>query len=206
MGFKSPKAIQNCHKSWQLLVIILKGNAKELVVSYVRHCLPKRQIPNVESFFKFIQTCGPNFVFMYKCTFTFLLALKLFRSGVRNCDHEANQCAINELSSLFNGLNMTTYMEIDLRRRFVESKCPDILKSLYENLTCMSRSGHNGKAEGCDFILEAFNRKVKKFMPPGPATTKRWLRAYRNLPLLEKIKQSLGLDFFNDTSESEGFR
>lgn len=94
---------------------------------------------------------------------------------------------MQKLSVLFYGLNMTQYQEIDVRRQLIYNESPDDVKTLIKHLSCMSQSGHPSKGEGCDFILENQNKRVKMWMPPGVANEKRWLRVYRNLPSMEKV-------------------
>ena len=88
---------------------------------------------------------------------------------------------LNKLSQLFYGLNMTIYMDINYRMdKLVQSAPPEVIDLISKNL-CLSQSGHESKAEGCDFILENVNRKIKAWLPPGVPTEERWQRVCRNL-------------------------
>ncbi|XP_046560156.1 uncharacterized protein LOC124269189 [Haliotis rubra] len=59
----------------------------------------------------------------------------------------------------------------------------------------ISASGHVSRGEGADFILEASNRRVKMWMPPGVPTEHSWRRSCRNLDKLEKMLETvLGTD------------
>ena len=95
------------------------------------------------------------------------------------------------LSPLFYGLNMAIYMDINHRLdKMIQTVPPDVLKFI-SNSICLSQSGHPSKAEGCDFILECVNKKIKAWVPPGVPTQERWTRICRNLPSMEEMKKGV---------------
>lgn len=48
-------------------------------------------------------------------------------------------------------------------------------------------AGHTNQAESGDFILEAQNRRIKRWMPPGVPNEERWRRVCRNIDRLDKV-------------------
>ena len=48
-------------------------------------------------------------------------------------------------------------------------------------------AGHTNQGESGDFILEAQNRRIKRWMPPGVPNEERWKRVCRNIDRLDKV-------------------
>ena len=197
LGWKSIKALtacENCtdhHKAWQILQILFSACTRAILKPYVRQCINESTPTSLSGLYSFLAQQSPNYMFMFKCNFTFLFALTLFRSSVRRSNFIFLSVAMHKLSPLFYGLNMTSYMEITLRFENMLKKTPtEIQKFISQTITC-SQSGHQSKAEGGDFILEAVNKKVKSWMPPGVPTEDRWIRVCRNLPCMDSIKKNL---------------
>ena len=113
-----------------------------------------------------------NFKFLFKSVFTYCFGLQLFRRDLRCNNPDVILAAINKLSSLFYGLNMTQYMEIDIRHNITMSQCPDDIKQFINQTIGMSQSGHPSKCEGVDFILESTYRRMKMWTPPDVPTLK----------------------------------
>ena len=199
LGYRSIKALASCesatnhHKSWQIFEIFLNGTSREMLTYYVKQCLSVNQNPTVDGFYKWIAgSKSKNMQFMFKVIFTFCLALHVYRIGVRRNNKDYILSAMKKLSVLFYGLNMTQYMEIDLKHRLNMSQCPQEVKQFVEQCYGMSQSGHVSKCEGGDFILESKNKRMKMWLPPGVPTFKRWLRVCRNLESVEQMKEKIG--------------
>ena len=199
LGWKSIKALTACekctnhHKSWQILQILFSAGTKAVLKPYIVQCKNENTTPSVAGLYKYFAKHSPNYIFMYKCIFTFLFALNLFRSSVRRGNFILLSVALHKLSTLFYGLNMTSYMEIVIRYENTLKKAPpppEIKQFVSQNIKC-SQSGHQSKAEGGDFVLESVNKKIKSWMPSGVPTEDRWLRVCRNLPCMDKVKKNL---------------
>ena len=197
LGWRSIKALTSCekctdhHKAWQMLQILFSAGTKALLKPYVRQCIETKTPLSLTGLYKYLSEQSPNYMLIYKCIFTFLFAMNLFRSSVRRGNFVLLSVALHKLSTLFYGLNMTSYMEITLRYENILKKAPPEIKTfISENIAC-SQSGHPSKAEGGDFILESVNKKIKGWMPPGVPTEDRWMRVCRNLPSMDSIKLNL---------------
>lgn len=194
LGWKTLKALMACekwtdhHKAWQILQIFFKATTYALLEPYVHNCRSNKTAPSVEGLYLCCNNQTKNYMFLFKCTFTYMFALDLFRSSVRRANFDIMSVCLHKFSQLFYGLNMTTYMEITIRvDHLLQSAPPEVLQFIKDNI-CLSQSGHPSKGEGGDFILESVNKKIKSWMPPGVPTEQRWLRVCRNLNSMEKIK------------------
>lgn len=173
LGFKSLKAQFACqksfdhHKSWQILQIFFFATCDELILPFVRKCIEAGKTPSLTDFYKYLSDAkDPNYIFLKDTVFTYMLALFVFRAGVRRNNHKFMLAGRNKFANLFYGLHMTTYQEID----FKDIKCrvlmPDEIKSYVSENESFSVSGNDSKGEGGDFVLEAKKRKTKMWLPP----------------------------------------
>ena len=62
---------------------------------------------------------------------------------------------------------------------------PEPLKSLIQNNESFSLSGKQNAGQGCDFIHEELNKRVKSFLPPIMPTPDVWRRVCRKLKELK---------------------
>ena len=197
LGWKSIKALTACekctdhHKAWQILQILFSAGTRSLLKPFIHHCIETKTSPSLSALYKYLSQQSPNYIFLYKCIFTFIFAINLFRSSVRRGNFNLLSVALHKLTVLFYGLNMTSYMEITLRYENILKKAPQEIKTFISKTITCSQSGHPSKAEGGDFILESVNKKVKSWMPPGVPTEDRWMRVCRNLPSMDNIKRNL---------------
>ena len=194
LNFSSPKALEACqkafdhHKSWQILIILFFGTVDELLLPFVRECMAANKGPSLQDFYLYLNDCqNPNYLFMKDMMFTALLALIIFRTGVRRNHSDMMLAGRLKFSSLFFGTNMSFYQEISFR----DAKCrvlqPDPVKDFWALNESFSISGHPSKGEGGDFVLESKNKTSKQFMPCGLPDERRWLRSIRNLDKLKLV-------------------
>ena len=158
---------------------------------------------SVQGLYVFYQKQTHVYVILFKCTFSYMHALNIFRTAVRRGNFVLMYASLNKLSTLFYGMNMTTYMELNYRMdKLIQSAPPSVLEFI-TNTICLSQSGHPSKAEGCDFILETVNKKIKAWLPPGLPTEERWTRVCRNLSSMEQMKKCVQNKLTSDTISDE---
>ncbi|KAK3098397.1 hypothetical protein FSP39_019148 [Pinctada imbricata] len=194
LGFNSPRAlscIQRCsdhHKAWQVFTILLFGTMDELMIPYVRQCHHLRTSPSLKSFYEFLSDAkDPNFTFLAEITFSFLLPLYFFRCGVRRNNHRYLLCGKSVFSDLFYITNMINYQEIEYRDIKTRVSAPSEIYNFIKQFESYSVSGHPSKGEGGDFILEAWNRKIKRMLPPGLPSVNDWIRVCKNIEHLDEV-------------------
>ena len=209
---RSVKALASCesacnhHKSWQIFEIFFQGTSREIITYYVRKCLSTNTNPTLEGLYALVAgSKGLNMQLMFKVVFTYCLALHLYRKGVRRNNKDIILSAMQKLSVLFYGLYKTQYMEIDLKHKINMSQCPLEVKEFIEQWYGMTQPGNLSKCEGADFILESKNKRIKMWLPPGVPTIQRWLRVYRNLESVERMKEKLSSNG-EEENDDTGFR
>ena len=188
LGFRSIKAQTSCqkacdhHKSWQMLSIFLEGTVAELLIPYVRQSNMEGKAPSVTGYYQWLSSVkNPNYIFMKNVIFIYVFALFLFRAGIRRNNYEAMAAGRTKFASLFYGLNCTSYQEIEFKelKKIVLSPGPvHEFRAATQSFSC---SGDSSRGEGCDFILEAKNKRIQMMMPPGLPTAETWLRICRSL-------------------------
>lgn len=154
LGWKTIKALSACekctdhHKAWQILTILFHAGSRAILKPFIAECQNQNPVPSLAGLYAYYMKQSPNYIFMYKCVFTVLFALNIFRSSVRQGNFTLMSVALHKRSILFYGLNMTSYMEIILRfDNMLKKAPPEILKYVSRNIMC-SQSGHPSKAEG----------------------------------------------------------
>ena len=109
------------------------------------------------------------------------------RMATRRCNPAIIWASRVAFSHLFYGTNMTNYQDLHLCDLKTRVQMPCEVSSAYDAYMSISPSGHHSKGEGVDFILEAKNRRVKMWLPPGAPTQQQWLRVCRNLDKLDEV-------------------
>ncbi|XP_060586640.1 uncharacterized protein LOC132742291 [Ruditapes philippinarum] len=129
---------------------------------------------------------------------------------MRRGNFKIMKMALDKLTNLFHGLNMTIYMDQWFKFENILLKAPPEIKSFIEENICLSQSGHPSKAEGGDFILESTNKRIKSYMPYGVPTDERWTRVCLNIDNIEKMKKAVTrstcIDTDNDEAPNRYFR
>ena len=169
--------------------IFLYGTADELLVPFVRQCLTNNMIPSVEKFYVWLSSVkDPNYLFMKDMVFTYVFSLILFRAGIRRNNSEVILSSRTKFSSLFSGLNMTGYQEIDIRDITMQVLAPSAVTDHLNKNESYSMSVHPSKGEGGDFVLENKNRRIKMLIPSGVPSENRWLRVCRSFDILDQVR------------------
>jgi hypothetical protein len=192
LNFKSAKALSSFknafdhHKLWQAFCIFFFGTC----VPYVRQCINQDKRTSLQEIYQFFTNASnPNFIFMKDIVFTYWLSLLLFRTGTRR---KSNNSVVmlasrTKFANLFYGLNMTHYQEIEFKDLRMSSNSRQRTISCKQRSVLNSVSGHTSNGEGGDFVLEAYNRKTKCWMPSGVPDDSRWLKLIRNVDTLDKV-------------------
>ena len=194
LGFSTPRALVCCkactdhHKAWMILNIFLQSTMDEILSTYIGHCHLEKNDPSVQGLYNYISASSDkNFRFMCDITFNYVLAIFVYRCGVRQNNHQYISASKTQFSKLFYGLNHTNYQEIiflDMKTRVFS---PPPIKEFLQKTESFSMSGNQSKGEGGDFILEAINGKCKRWLPPGIPKESHWLQVCRNLDILDKV-------------------
>ena len=128
----------------------------------MKECISKNENPTLNGLYTWYQEQSHVYIILLKFTFSYMHALNLFLTSVRRGNFKVMLACQNKFSQLFYGLNMTIYMDINYRMdKLVQSAPPEVINFISKSL-CLSQSGHESKAEGCDFILENVNKKIKE--------------------------------------------
>ena len=195
LGFQSPKAQQyllkgsNHHKSWQLMKVLYTAFSLELVYPYVTEIQKLDKTPTVEGYWQWSeQVKNPNYVYIQHMMFTYLHALMMLRAGVRKCNHKLVQNARTKTAELFFGGNHPIYQKIIVEDAIATTLMPDEIRKVKEKHVSSSRTGHAGKFQGGDALLEEVNKESKAWLKlSGIPSEERWLRIFRNLDDLNKV-------------------
>ena len=123
-------------------------------------------------------------------TFSYLLSFHLYTEAVRK-NHSANAMGARiQFAPLFYSFHHPKYQQLHLHDFWQRVQMPEPLKSFIENNESFSLSGKQNAGQGCDFIHEELNKRVKSFLPPIMPTPDVWRRVCRKLKELEGIKES----------------
>ncbi|KAI8481586.1 hypothetical protein Bbelb_406860 [Branchiostoma belcheri] len=196
MGFKSEAAqrvARNCadhHKSMQLLEISIKGGTDEMLVAYVREKLERGEQCSISAdnfLFQWApQIRNPNFTFFQQQINLYALAIHNFRIGTRRNNSNYIQAGIEVFSPLFSGRNHPKYQLIDMLDSMDRSMYPADLKTFMEKSESVT-SGNKSLGEGMDAKLEEKNKASKAWHKGAPLAAD-WVRVFRNLDVLEKLR------------------
>ncbi|MES9969685.1 MAG: hypothetical protein ABW092_06590, partial [Candidatus Thiodiazotropha sp.] len=194
LGFRSERAQNYCkaasghHKSWEILQIVFRAVSKELLIAFVRQNLANGKQPTIDKYFRWLQTVkDPNYLFMQEIVFTCLVALNIFRIGVRGNNSAVMLAGRQKFSRLFYIMGMTKYQEICSRDMVNRAHYPPELQNYVRATEAVSTSGDPQKGEGGDFILENKNKRIKMWLPKGVPVEKQWIRVNRNLDRLDEV-------------------
>lgn len=175
------------HKSWQIIQIFLFSFSFELLQQYVDYARIQQEFPTADGYFQWIPHRPEKYRFLSDAAFGYCLALHVFRAGIRRNNSDAINVAKARFAPLFFGLSMPFYMETFFRDSVLRTKCPPELLNFLKKHESYSVSGNDCKGEGGDFVLESFNRNVKRLLPSGLPNEQGWIRACRNVERLAKV-------------------
>ena len=194
LGFRSERALSYCktasdhHKSWEILQIVFKAVSKELLIAFVREKLVNGEQPSVDKYFQWLKAVkDPNYCFIQEIVFTYLVALNIFRIGVRRNNSAVMLTGRQKFARLFHIMGMTKYREICSRDMSDRAHYPPGLQDYIRATEAVSTSGHPQKGEGGDFVLENKNKRIKMWLPKGVPVEKQWIRVNRNLDRLDEV-------------------
>ena len=194
LGYKSVRALASCnmcsdhHKAFQMIRILLFGTMDEILLPYVKTCISTSKSPSLRGFFDFLRAANdPNYRFLASVIFSYVLPLWVFRCGVRKNNQRYILAGRVKFSSLYYGLNMSMYQEIDFKDIKMRSLLPDNLSYFMQTNESFSMSGSKIAGEGGDFVLESYNRRIKRMLPPGLPSNADWSRVCRNIAPLEQV-------------------
>ncbi|XP_078607650.1 uncharacterized protein LOC144879762 isoform X1 [Branchiostoma floridae x Branchiostoma japonicum] len=196
MGFRSEGAqrvAKNCadhHKSMQLLEIAIKGTTDEMLVPYVREKLQKGEQQSMSADDFLYVWCpalrNPNFMFLQQQINLYGVAILNFRAGTRRNNSEYVQAGAELFSPLFSGRNHPKYQLIDMLDSMDRAMYPEDLKVFMEQTESVS-STDSSHGEGMDAKLEEKNKASKAWHKGAPVAAD-WVRVFRNLDVLQKLR------------------
>ena len=202
LGFESQRALEYAkkgsdhHKMWKMLEITYLALTDELLTTYVRACGTERK-PTVDGYWEWTQGVhNPNYIYLQQMTFTYLHGLMLLRDGSRKGNAFAIETAKAKLSPLFFGRHHPTYRRIVTSDKFIMGMMPNAVREALEASITLSRTGSMGHFQGGDACLEEVNKDAKSWKPPGVPSDSQWLRIFRNLDDLNKVREILLNTFF----------
>ena len=119
-----------------------------------------------------------------------LESIFMFRDGVRNNDSKTIQTARSIFRPVWFGRHHTKYLLVD----FFDSCCREIMPpeitNLIENNESVSANGRRDAHQGLDFILEEFNKNIKKHIT-GIANSEKWEKVIRNYDALCDLRSNI---------------
>ncbi len=191
VGYNSPKALQyafqaaNHHKSWELLQLYFQCFVQRQISDYEKTTVA----PSATDFCHWISVQpNPTYRYIYTMVFRYLIALFMFRQGMREGKPSLLLGGRFIVAELFYTNNSRIYMEVNFRDIMTRLKAPtEVLQALQGNGT-FSQTGNLNRREGGDFVLEGQNRKIKMFAPPGLPTHQQWKSICRFLDPLYKVR------------------
>ena len=81
-----------------------------------------------------------------------------------------------QFAPLFYSFHHPKYQQLHLRDLWQRVQMPERLKSFIENNESFSLSGKQNASQGCDFIHDELNKRVKSFLSPIMPTPDVWGR------------------------------
>ncbi|KAI8490489.1 hypothetical protein Bbelb_317570 [Branchiostoma belcheri] len=196
MGFRSEGAqrvARNCadhHKSMEMLQIGIKGSTDKMLVAYVREKLERGEKDTIsadEFLFQWSAALrNTKFVFLQQQVNLYGVAIWNFRLGTRRNNAEYVRAGMEVFSSLFNGRNHPKYQAIDMMDNMDRAMYPPDLKAFMERTESVS-SRSKSLGEGMDARLEEKNKASKAWHKGAPLAAD-WVRVFRNLDVLEKLR------------------
>ncbi|XP_035690584.1 uncharacterized protein LOC118425675 [Branchiostoma floridae] len=196
MGFKSEgaqrvaKSCADHHKSMELLQIAIKGTTDELLLPYVREKLKSGEQQSMSADDFLFRWCpkleSKNFMFLQQQINLYALAIRNFHVGTRRNNTEYIQAGVELFSPLFSGRNHPKYQLIDMYDSMERATYPEDLKVFMERTESVTNV-NNSLGEGMDAKLEEKN-KASKAWHKGAPLAEDWVRVFRNLDVLQKLR------------------
>ncbi|KAJ8027943.1 hypothetical protein HOLleu_30043 [Holothuria leucospilota] len=195
MGFCSEAAQQYAkkgsdhHKSGELLCILCHGTIEELLVPYVRMCKAANHYPTPTGYLNWTKAVkSPKYQYAQEQILTYAQSILNFRKGVRHNKKELIMAGKFKHSPIFHGRNHPKYQQIELIEGRNDILMPPKVKQFVHKFQAVSQSGQIDRCEDMDFQLENLNKRSKVWTPKGVPSESDWMRAFRNLEKLDKLR------------------
>ena len=194
-GYKSAKSlafVKGCgdhHMSFDNLKKFREAVWYEIIFSFVND-------PNVTSYnFDALmcwktQQSDATLTFLIDTVLRYCESIFVFRRGVRTSNDDIIQAARSSFRDLWYGRNHTKYQLIDFYNQLFQSFMPPQMLSFLRSNQVVSRSGRSDCHQGVDFVLEEFNKDIKKWVSGVPDSNK-WNTVIRNHSSLGKLRSLL---------------
>ena len=193
-GYLGPKSLSfaksagDHHIAFDNLMKFRDSLWSELIFQYKRNS--KREPDNYSRFSQWIdESQDKTLEFVFKTVLPLLEAIFMFRDGVRTNNSKTIQLARSIFRPVWYGRHHTKYLLVDFfdaSSRKIMS--PEIL-NLIENHESISASGRNDAHQGLDFILEEFNKNVKKHIS-GIPNSEKWEKVIWNYDALCELRSN----------------
>ena len=194
MNFNSTKAYdyfvnaKDTHKSWQAIQVLLFGTTLDLLREYIRE---EGEQPSVLGFLEWQadQECN-NFKLVNQLILNYVLAIYVFKVGVRHNDNNLVNSARLKFDDLFNAFKHPIYREVeyrDLKNRVLYDK---EAKELRDKNMSFNTTTLMGKSQGGDFVLERKVKRQKLLAPKGSMKAETWRTLSRALENFDEVHVS----------------
>lgn len=196
LGFKSKRAKEfaigcsNHHIAWQILCIALEAIASELIFQYIIYCKGSKRNPSVDDFVKWRndEVKNSNYILMYDITFSVLLGLKCYRTGIRRNNSNYALAGRQKIAPLVYTGKHPIYQELLMNDMKIRVTAPEEVRNYIQRNESFSKSSDTSSGEGGDYVTEAENRNLKTHLPPGVPTLESWIQASRCDKHLKKLR------------------
>lgn len=125
---------------------------------------------------------------MQEQVLTYMQSILNFRKGVRNNDKDLIMAGKFKHAPIFHGRSHIKYQQIELIEAKNDLIMPAEVKEFVQKHQSISHSGQHGRGEDMDFQLENINKQSKVWTPKGVPSEADWLRTFRNLEKLDKVR------------------
>ena len=197
VGFRTPRAKDvvregiDHHRTRQILSVCLEALSKELVLPFVHECIRNEEEVSVEGYRKYFKNVqNQSYIFFYDIAFSYLLSFHLLTEAIRKNNSRRILAARIQFAPLFYSFHHPKYQQLHLRDIWQRAQMPEPLLEFVNSNESFSLSGKNNTGQGCDFLHEELNKKIKSLLPPVMPTNEVWTRVCRKLKDLEEIRDS----------------
>ncbi|XP_072050462.1 uncharacterized protein [Amphiura filiformis] len=185
------KACSDNHKSWEMIRVFYLGTLDELLLPYVRHCKKLKEEPTAAGYMQWKEQTvkNPNYLYMFSQVTIYVQAIMNMRGGLRRNNSSMVDAARVMHAPVFHGRNHPKYSEIEILEAGRCMGQPQEVKAFMDGIQSFSDKG-SSRGEDLDFKTEVINQQSKAWVSHGVPTEEVWLRIFRNLESLEKLRSS----------------
>ncbi|MCH9658355.1 hypothetical protein K0U27_06615 [archaeon] len=164
------------------------GTMDELLIPYVRSCNSTRTKPTADGYLVWKETVtNPAYLYIFEQVTVYCQAIMNMRAGLRRNNAELVSSARIKHAPIFHGKNHPKYQAIELAETIRCSKQPTAITTFLDGVQSISDKGQS-RGEDFDFKVEVVNHQSKTWVPHGVPANEDWLRIFRNLEQLEKVR------------------